>query len=270
MMKKFLLLFLLFPTIVFGQTIIKYPSTPMLIVGPQGRPIPDGLASVSDLSGVPVTTFTGLTGATANPRPFIVPATGIVQFFADPGLYSVTVTGNGVNRTFYVPVGTGVPTSSRFISISRQATNFDLNVTSPGTLSCPLDKPCCISLDDDVSRSFQFDWIMPSFGLDLLTFMISFTTDTGNNGRAAAFETRWCTYGNNEAICTPANGFDSSITVSSDGKRTDLTITQASLSTLWEESDHVRVLVFREPGDADDTVVGNICVENIVLEFERE
>lgn len=271
-MKIKLLLLLLFPTIAFAQggPFVKFPSDPILIVGPQGRPIPDGLATVTNTDGVVVTVYTDRTGNTPLASPFVVPQTGIVQFFADADIYIVGVTGNGVSRSFYVTAGGGVSSNTRFISIDRTASNLELNTTNPGILFCDVDELCVVQMDDDVDRSFRSNWTMPSFPLTLSTLNIYFKSDTGNNGNAARFDIKWCTIEVGETTCTPANTKSFTQAVQSDGKRTVLSITHASLAEDWNEDDHVIVEIFRDADHSDDTVTGMIHIFDVRYEWERD
>lgn len=77
------------------------PTNAFTAVGPQGRPLTGASIGVKDSIGNPVT---ACIDAACTSALTTVPASGIVQFYAEPETYTVTVSGSGVSRVFLVVV----------------------------------------------------------------------------------------------------------------------------------------------------------------------
>lgn len=79
----------------------KMPSAAFTAVTDQGRPLVGASITVVDDVGAPVT---ACNNAACDIDQTVVPATGIVQFYADPGDYTVTLAGAGITRIFIASI----------------------------------------------------------------------------------------------------------------------------------------------------------------------
>lgn len=112
MVKKFLVG--LGVLLVAGISLADYvPSAAFTATGPQGRPLIGGSITVTTSAGAPATVYGDASGGAFSAT---VPATGIVQFYADPGSYNVNVSASGVTRAYSVniPAGADALTPSDF------------------------------------------------------------------------------------------------------------------------------------------------------------
>lgn len=97
-----LLLSLLFPASSYG---VKNPCSALQVVGPQGRPLPGGSFAVTGPNGEDVVIYSDYAGTQVIPGSSgFVPANSIIQFFGDPGVYKVTVSGGGVVKVYYCEI----------------------------------------------------------------------------------------------------------------------------------------------------------------------
>jgi hypothetical protein len=108
-----------------------YPCSPVIVRGPQGRPIPNASVSVLTSAGQPADVYANSTGTTVYPNtlgPF-----GVMQFYAAPGDYTVTVSGGGVTQSFIVTI----PTTATSAVVDNDFTVFPgyMYVASAGTYS---------------------------------------------------------------------------------------------------------------------------------------
>lgn len=103
MVKKFLVG--LGVILLAGVSLADYvPSAAFTATGPQGRPLIGGSITVTTSAGVPATVYGNASGGAFSAT---VPATGIVQFYADPGSYNVNVSASGVTRAYSVNIPSG-------------------------------------------------------------------------------------------------------------------------------------------------------------------
>lgn len=100
-----------------GQAYALDPSTVFTAVNSQGRPLVGASVNVTDSVGASVDAYTSSAGTTLLTQ---VPASGLVQFYQDPGTYNVTVSGSGETRAFVVVIPassiTGAVTDADFPS----------------------------------------------------------------------------------------------------------------------------------------------------------
>lgn len=106
------------------------PSAAFTAVTDQGRPMTGASLTVVDDVGAPVTACSNLACTIGQTT---VPATGIVQFWADPGEYTVTLAGAGITRIFTVEIVN--PTGSSGITSVNSQTGpaITLAVGTSGT-----------------------------------------------------------------------------------------------------------------------------------------
>jgi hypothetical protein len=130
-MRKILALLVCLSTATVCFATTYYPCSPVIVRGPQGRPIPSATVSVLTSVGQPADVYANATGTTVYPNtlgPF-----GVMQFYAAPGDYTVTVSGGGVVQSFIVTI----PTTATSALVDNDFTVFPgyMYVASAGTYS---------------------------------------------------------------------------------------------------------------------------------------
>lgn len=159
------------------------------------------------------------------------------------------------------------------ISISRQAEALNRFTSSPPTLSC--SEPCYIAFPDSGSILIaSMDWIMPSRGVDLADFRVSWVSDGSTTG-SVVWRMDWCQYVEGQPSCLPsgANAFlIESPASAAPGGRVDAAFTGATSFPVpdWLPNAHVIVEIARVHTDAADTMAGEARLQNVRMEFSPQ
>jgi len=255
-------------TIAAAVTFTYYPSDPLTVVDLQGRPIPGNVVSIVDTSGNPVSVWNDMGGTQA--FAYVVPSTGILQFFANPGIYRVTITGLGLTRIYWVNVSGTSITSIPYIAIDRTAVMIaEVATGNPPTLVCVVNNPCQLIYNRvNGNQIVAIDFVMPTFPLSVRSLSWEWYPSTGIG--TSVWNVDWCTYQEGADICAPTGA--NSQTVASFGqflnKRTDLDITFTPPATMWSFDSHVVLFITHMTTDARDNVQ-TLSVDNLRMEFNK-
>lgn len=261
-----------------------YAAPPLLVVGPQGRPIPNGTFSVANTAGVVQTVYGNSSGTTVVASPTssgAVPSQPIpiLSFYAAPGSYLVTVSGEGVTRQYPVvvsaPATTTTPIPSQ-PSVYRGAANWNVQLTtSPGYVA-PVGGAApylAFAGGAGTSEVAEIDFLMPSYALSHVTSTLTWGPATSAAG-SVAWQLAYCTYAEGEARCTPSFGSNVVTLVSPApgvaGQRIDAVAdSPTDWNTSWAASTHVVIHLRRNRTNPSNTYGGEARFEGLQLEFQR-
>lgn len=250
-----------------------FPCNPVLIAGPQGRPIPNATVQVVNLDGSPLVNGVWLNSMGTQQFLGLLPPDQVLQVFADPGIYRTDISGAGLTKSYEVVCGGGFGSLGN-ISIDRTA-DLLLRTTDspPNGFGCVNNLPCTTAFDPDVLQFVVFDFVMPShFPLTFLSALLTWHTYLAGPGDVV-WSLNWCTYGTGQAPCDPSNGTHKQTKTStalSLMERVDV-VWDASLvgAGAWAVGTHVVVAISREAENPADTLQTDAGLENIQLEFAR-
>lgn len=275
-MRKILsLLFVLAATVARAEvTLIKLPCDPVLLVGPEGRLIPNANVSITNLDGSQI-----VGGVWSNYGKTIafdgrIPASEILQVFIDPGVYNVSLSGAGLTKTYIIRCGGGFGEGVRTISIDRTADVILINTSSPPFLACVTGNPCRLEFGADDTEFAMIDFILPSYPVILTSVLFSWSgSPPGHTGERARWTLNWCKYVVGEPPCDPTGSihpFSVLSTMTTSFARVDVLINTIVWDTaLWAPDDHIVMSIAREGDAGDDTLLGFGMLENIRLEFTK-
>ena len=247
----------LYPTLVKN----KIPVGPFTIVTRQGRPIPGSTATITDLLGGAVITWTDRAGTTVfdgtvNPN-------NILTFFADPGIYYVSVGNLGETKLFWTAV---VGDDSSTVSVDRTADMLLRTLATTPTINCPASGSfCTLDYVHTAKRTAVFDFVLPSTTLKFNTILLSYTGVAGT----VVWTLDWCSTTTGELACVPNSANEVAFSSVSLAGRTDALITASQWDTSWPASSHIVVWVSRDPLNAADTIDVTLPLQNVRMEFLR-
>lgn len=246
----------------------KLPSNPMLVLNQQGRPLAEGMVSITNPdTGAPVVVFMDRAGQI--PYNNKVPVNGLVQFFGDPGLYLVTAQGQSLTRQYYTVVTNGVGLGAGRVSIDRTAEMVSRNTLNAPNLMCsPFTLICILEFSPLTEQTVLIDFIMPSYPIVLTSLLVSFHQD---DLLATTWKANWCTYQTGTSSCDPISA-PNSATVTSGGAmftRLDAQLTPATWGVSWLPNDHVLIALSRDVNNVSDTSASTSSLENVRLEFTK-
>ena len=165
-----------------------------------------------------------------------------------------------------------VPTP--LLSISRDATTFNVSVTDGPVLSCPSDgRPCLLTYDYASTTVAYADWIMPSEAMAGKSLLLSWTSAATTGG--AVWTLDYCSYVVGEPACTPTGAMvrsvSSPVNIVAEA-RNDAIFSPWPWPTTWAPDVHV-VLSIRRDGYAPatgDTMQADAFLSTLRLEFTAE
>lgn len=252
---------LLWAVAAFGQQHRYSPCSPVFIAGPQGRPIPNNTVIVADSNNNQLTVYNDADGV----APFmnVLPANQILQVFYTPGVFRVTVSGDGLTKQYQIVCGEGLGFSAKMLSVDRTA---DVMIDGPAViapLTCPPNASCYRTFGVDVESSTHFDFILPSFNTTISTILLSWFAPSGTG--QVVWRLDYCAYAVGENRCSPTG--NNVVLVSSGAlnpsQRTDASVTP---QWTWTAGQHIVVQVTRL---VSGTLLGNANLENVRLELFR-
>lgn len=248
----------------------KLPSNPMLVLNQQGRPLAEGVISITNPdTGAPSVVFMDRAGTI--PYNNKVPVNGVVQFFGDAGLYLVTAQGQGLTRQYYTVVTSGVGIGAGRVSIDYTAEMLSLNTVNAASLFCSqLEFVCWIEFAANSPKSIEIDFIMPSYPIVLTSALLSWHQDDANLG--VTWKGDWCAYSTGETRCDPYSaGNTARVHNTSTGvnTRTDAQFTPATWSVSWLPGKHIIIVFTRDVDDVNDTSLTTASLENVRFEFTK-
>ncbi len=271
-----LLLVLSLAPVAWGQTY--YLCSPVTMIDPQGRPIKNASYRVVDINGQVVTTYGSRTGgvtsssSVAGTLPTVAPA--ILQFYADPGTYQVTISGGGISSIYNVtctaPQSTETP-GSRSVVVSRAATTWNRGLSSSPALTCPTTgKPCYLQFTGGAGTDQVIETDFISSGLTFDRGILEWSPSTTGAG-TVEWEVAWCTYSNGNQPCVPVFGVQTAVIVGTASTVTDQTayedVTSAALNPNWPEEFHV--VIHAKKDRAATTYSSEARFKNLTLWFLR-
>ena len=246
--------------------LLKAPCTPMLIIGPQGRPLPNAVATFTDYTGDPVTVYNDGDGTSVFTGG--VPASSILQVYADAGTLIVTVTSLGFTRSYVVTC-----TYPMADSVRKTILDFDANAMVASATYPPANRqdategvPSQWNMAVDAKSRVSIDFRMPTYALTLQSFKLE--TYQALTSGAARWTVDWCVFANHEDTCTPdgTNAVTVNTTQTTANSRQDVTFNLNDPD--WGVNDHV-ILWFDREGDVD-TYNGSIFLRRSTFEFQKD
>lgn len=271
---------------VMAQAQTYYPSAPVVVVGPQGRPIPNGTFSVANTVGIQQTVYADAAGATVAASPSAngrVPSQPIpiLQFFATPGTYVVTVSGEGVTRQYWTtvtaPQASTTPAASN-IWVNFRAQDMTNQLSSSPALTCPpAGTPCYYEFAGGTGSEqyVMFDFVVAPFALSHILSQLEWGPATTGVG-LVRWRVTWCAYAEGSPVCTPVfSGGNlaaaTSTTTSVVDDRIDVDFTSTDWATNWPADIHVVVQINRHRAatGGQNSYPGGARLKAFNMEFQR-
>jgi len=202
-----------------------YPSTPVSIMGMQGRPIQGAKVTVTVLdSATPKQVFSDpycTVPLTTMPLPYSI---NILQFYSEVGAYTVKVEGEGLVYTYAAYVALGSGSGAYLTSIDRPAETWILDSASnPPALVCA-GGMCSLNYNAGILSDSVADtnFITPRFPVALTELLFEWQMSGVITG-VAKVRFAYCVYENQQPPCVSYSPLTPELTLSA----TSLTVSSA-------------------------------------------
>lgn len=271
-MKRFALLFLFIAGTANAVTFNYAPAGPFTIVGPQGRPMPGATVVVTDMLDNEVTIYTTPEGITEHSG--LLPQSNVLQFFAAPGVYFVTINGQGITYTFYTVIFDAIEKVAQ-TSIARSAEMLLTNTSAPPELLCPTDLPCGLLYATTGTEVAFFNFVSPPFPMHFEMLTISWQTLSGYSLlNDAVWAVDWCAFSVGDVPCFPdgTNRELKTSTALGEEKRVDLDFVDEDFPVGFPTADEdlIVITVERWGTNISDTINSDVVLLGVRLDITKD